>query len=381
MITLIGKAIGPPIHASNEGATEGHVAVAKVLLSHGARCNARDLFGKTILHYAVGPLYTKPGRGADILQIAELCLEHAKRMNICNPNFIDYRDRFGSVALFMAIQLNQLALVRTLCVKHHADVTIKDVDNFSPLDASRSQPAIYRIMEKVHIVLPSHCYFAKSLLTIITGTLYHTEVLHLHTYFLIIYLILSLYSNQQARTGVLLESTCRVCLKDLATPLKCSICKVPHYCSADCQKKDWIGHKPVCRIRSDSGFTIIPPAATTLKELSKKKMVDVAVGKVIKYWDGSVPKPSLLFPEMGKQFDVLVRINGNNSLTIHTEDKSDLYTMVDQSQCDNYDALKQLVIDFAGGNIDKKVYLRAVMNEEGKIFVSSLQKFYRRWVG
>ena len=84
---------------------------------------------------------------------------------------------------------------------------------------------------------------------------------------------------------------------------------------------------------------------------------------------------------IGQQFDVLVRINENNTLTIHTEDKSDFYTNVDHPQCNNYDALKQLVIDFAGQNVDKKVYLRAIMNEEGKVFISSLQHFYRRWVG
>ena len=143
MITVIGKAIGPPLHTHKEGASEGHVAVAKVLLTHGARCDARDLFGKTILHYAIGPLYTVPGRGADILQIAELCLEHAKRINICNPSLVDYRDRFGAVALSTAIQLNIELLVRILCVKYHANAT--DVDNFS------SHPSIRRIMEKVTI--------------------------------------------------------------------------------------------------------------------------------------------------------------------------------------------------------------------------------------
>ena len=179
-----------------------------------------------------------------------------------------------------------------------------------------------------------------------------------------------------------MESTCRVCLKDLTTPLKCSECKVPHYCSTACQKLDWKSHKLVCRIRSDSGFTIVPPDAATLQQLSQIKHVDIAVGKIIKHWDGSVPKASLLFHgEMGKQFDVLVRINAKHTLTIHTEDKTDFYTLVDRPQCDNYDGLKQLVIDFSGENIDKKVYLRAVMNEEGRVFISSLQKFYRRWVG
>lgn len=150
MMTVIGKAIVP---SGKQGTSVDHVAVAKVLLSHGARCNARDVFGKTILHYAIGPLYTMPGRGADILQIAELCLAHAKRINICNPCLVDYRDRFGSVPLFMAIQLNIESLVRLLCIRHHANGTLKDVEDFSPLDASSRLPSIRRIMEKVYFFL------------------------------------------------------------------------------------------------------------------------------------------------------------------------------------------------------------------------------------
>ena len=163
MLTVIGIAtIQLPLRTNNESTTEGHVAVAKLLLSHGARCDARDLFGKTILHYAIGPLYklSTQTKSENILQIAVLCLEHATRINICNPRFVDYRDRFGSVALVMAIQLNIELLVKILCVKHHADITLKDVDDFSPLDAAAHFPAFRRIMEKVCLlfVLPSFSY-------------------------------------------------------------------------------------------------------------------------------------------------------------------------------------------------------------------------------
>ncbi|KAE8441731.1 hypothetical protein EG329_004517 [Mollisiaceae sp. DMI_Dod_QoI] len=37
---------------------------------------------------------------------------------------------------------------------------------------------------------------------------------------------------------------CCICSK--ATENKCAVCKSAHYCSADCQKKDWPLHKLLC---------------------------------------------------------------------------------------------------------------------------------------
>jgi hypothetical protein len=41
---------------------------------------------------------------------------------------------------------------------------------------------------------------------------------------------------------------CRICKKsESETKLrKCSICEVVYYCSAECQKSDWISHKQTC---------------------------------------------------------------------------------------------------------------------------------------
>lgn len=39
---------------------------------------------------------------------------------------------------------------------------------------------------------------------------------------------------------------CQTCLKE--TDARCSKCKKVYYCSAKCQKTDWLKHKPICRL-------------------------------------------------------------------------------------------------------------------------------------
>jgi hypothetical protein len=39
--------------------------------------------------------------------------------------------------------------------------------------------------------------------------------------------------------------------EDLDALKMCSLCKVVFYCSVECQKADWRGHKHACKINSD----------------------------------------------------------------------------------------------------------------------------------
>jgi len=40
---------------------------------------------------------------------------------------------------------------------------------------------------------------------------------------------------------------CHNCHKDISKPLRCGVCKKVEYCSAQCQKEDWLFHKRVCK--------------------------------------------------------------------------------------------------------------------------------------
>ena len=43
---------------------------------------------------------------------------------------------------------------------------------------------------------------------------------------------------------------CQVCEKTEGKLLKCAGCEKVFYCGAECQKKDWKEHKPVCKFVS-----------------------------------------------------------------------------------------------------------------------------------
>ena len=56
--------------------SKGVKDTVKLLLEHGARCDARDLCGKTIVHYAAGPLCTPSDN--TVLELADMCIQKAK---------------------------------------------------------------------------------------------------------------------------------------------------------------------------------------------------------------------------------------------------------------------------------------------------------------
>jgi hypothetical protein len=48
------------------------------------------------------------------------------------------------------------------------------------------------------------------------------------------------------------KHTCKVCYK--TSTEKCSQCKAAHYCSRECQKKDWKEHKKICLLKDKGGI-------------------------------------------------------------------------------------------------------------------------------
>jgi hypothetical protein len=65
-----------------------YCGVMKLLIDNGARVDARDLCGKTVLHYAMGPLCAEGNMIP--LNMADLCINRTKELNF-NPLMVDIR--------------------------------------------------------------------------------------------------------------------------------------------------------------------------------------------------------------------------------------------------------------------------------------------------
>ncbi len=91
----------------------GHTAVARLLITHGADVNARDLHGET-------PLF-----GADNEATVDLLIAHGALVNA--------RDFLGQTPLDKAAWRGRIPVIKTL-IAHGADVNARDVNGFTALD-------------------------------------------------------------------------------------------------------------------------------------------------------------------------------------------------------------------------------------------------------
>jgi hypothetical protein len=67
-----------------------HPGVLKLLLEHGARVNARDLIGKTVMHYIIGPLCTVGDQR--MFDMADMCIQNGKEKGLPTP-LVNITDR------------------------------------------------------------------------------------------------------------------------------------------------------------------------------------------------------------------------------------------------------------------------------------------------
>jgi hypothetical protein len=111
--------------------------VMKLLIDNGARVDAKDLCGKTILHYVIGPLCVEGNIVP--LNMADLCINKTKEKNL-SPPLVDVRDRFGAVPLFQAIYINRADLVLFLSKRHHANPRLADNDGMIPIKLMEKLP-------------------------------------------------------------------------------------------------------------------------------------------------------------------------------------------------------------------------------------------------
>ncbi len=121
---FISVGFGFAVVNDRSGGVSNRIEVVRVLLSFGDRVDARDFIGKTLLHYAMGPLCRPP----TTFEMADLCIVRAKEIGFA---LVDAQDRCGMVALHQAIMGAQPDQVRFLVEKHHADSSITDSDGVS----------------------------------------------------------------------------------------------------------------------------------------------------------------------------------------------------------------------------------------------------------
>jgi hypothetical protein len=165
LLTLVGCAnISSQPHIWKGRCPENmdHVGVAKVLLRKGARPDAVDAVGKTIVHYAAGAL----GQYPHVLGIAELAIQkHESQRSaairasasspslsptaassssaVAGPRLVDFQDRMGQVAMIQSIQCyKDPAVLEFLCLTHGADPTIPTFDSQRMTPISMINPFI-----------------------------------------------------------------------------------------------------------------------------------------------------------------------------------------------------------------------------------------------
>ena len=194
-----------------------YIGVIKLLIEHGARVDAKNFLGKTVIFYATGVLNLLKNSEM-VFTMADLCIKKHKELYKDNKEnyipLVDYQDRLGSVALIEGITLNRPDIVSYLVKKHNARLDIKDhLYNLTPLNLS-----------------PLNNYLE-------VGKIFKKSI------------------NKNIANEML--STCSYCEKKSDNKLLlCSRCKVTNYCNKDCQKSHWKEHKIICEDPDKSGFNV-----------------------------------------------------------------------------------------------------------------------------
>lgn len=297
--------------------------VIHFLLSNGARVDARDLCGKTVLHYLTGPLFQE-GDGM-MTKICDICIQNSTDRKL-SPRLVDTQDRFGTVPLTQSIMSNRIDLVEFLCTNHLADGSIADYEGVSPLSMANLNLKIRTI-----ITTARNKYMAATS---------KRECHNCHS------------------TSVVANKTC-------------SRCKLVFYCSSECQTVHWkAGHKRVCCVTSVSdlnGFIITPLRDNITYSVN---------GVLIDTWSG--PTPSGLV--VGEEFDVKIQvgpIGSSMDAVLYNKNKS-LYTNIKSTNCSRYNELCRLIYQFEPFQ-GRKAYMKAKILENETLFIASQQLFIKKW--
>ena len=305
------------------GGTKRNGEVVDLLIKHGARVDARDVIGKNVIHYICGPL--NPEGDGTMLAMADSCIARAKELNL--PPLVNMRDRTGAVPLMQAIQCSRVDLVTFLCTKHQADAFIEDNDDCSPESMSRYHPTIHSIVSK---------------------------------------------STTKKIAGEI-KRTCYHCKSDSENAKACGRCKLVYYCNRGCQRAHWkAGHKDVCGKTTESEGVVITPS-------KGGETISLLQGGVSGSWKGDAPKGI----KYGEEFDIKIQAFetlaacDRAGMLLYNKSKS-LMLSVKANNCNDFQKLFDVIHGFqpfAG----RKAYFRAKLEERGKLFVSTLQVFVKKW--
>lgn len=317
-LMLVVAGCGQEFRSGDSSVRVDYFETMQLLLAAGARVDARDLCGKTVLHYLVGPLFKEP-LGWDMLRA---CIATSQQLQL-QPPLVDVQDRFGVTVVLYAVIMNLTKLVKTLCDEYSANTTIADWSGVS----AHSFPTLNGDIKRT---------IAKS----------------------------------SARTVAAID-TCCLCRAATSTQ-KCSGCNVARYCSQKCQSDDWAAHSKVCRSSKtasacDEGFVMRPKLGQPLASLSKSL--------TISKWDGLLP-PNLKV-EKGF-FEIKVQTGApTQAMMVYTKHKEICFT-VEMNEGENLPALHAKIAAYAayGG---RKAYFFAKHVRKGELLVSGKQMFSREW--
>lgn len=325
----IGFAVVRPTMTGKEDNTgSNYIEVMRLLLREGARPDARDVCGKTIVSYCCGPL-CQLGTTV-LLEMASLCIARAAELRL--PKLINTRDRFGAVPLQQAIILQRLDHVRFLSAEHWADPTIQDYDGMDPLTlASKISPASRDIMNAARSIADFR----------------PTEK----------------------------PTVCAQCHGSVMVTTRCDKCNQAAYCSRDCQLAHWkAGHKQQC-----SAVACEVPTAIVVKTATvagAEAGVEGAEASKSRYWAGQPPKGLAV----DTAFDIKVQVGAGAEeplLLVHDKSRS-LETSVSSATCLHHTELLAVVRKFAPG-AGKKAYFRARVSSAGELHIATSPVFVRKW--
>lgn len=277
--------------------TQHQIEIASLLLQNGASPYAKDVFGKTVVHYGAG------GMATDMtMQVVNMCIHAAKTHHLfgkevqlhslkseqmnglrgivggfhfkktepgrravylidakkeiwVKPENIslsmedneikvasltmlaDVQDRLGSVSLHEVIMNQRLDVAKFLLTNHKTSVYTKDLDGISPVIMASTLGAASTPMGE----------FIKSIV---------------------------LKEGSEKRKNK--KNCCNNCNTDLGKKggLKCSACSTVVYCGKECQKEHWKnGHRKECKVLKELNVGVkvleAPPNASTTRSYER----------------------------------------------------------------------------------------------------------------
>jgi len=270
MFCIIGAKVLAPSRSSSLGKWND---IARVLLDRGARPDAKDAVGRTIVWYGTGLLATEMSRGVSLRCCSLL------------PKLVNERDRLGEVPLFQAIMMtdDDNRALRFLCEELHADATVSDYTGLTGLQMVQFLPAKGAIVSAAE----------------------------------------TKRERKDAKKKKKKTSHCGLCGKH--GTLKCASCKLVFYCDRTCQKKHWnSGHREECR-RTNAKIVVLLP----LMGLNgvHSLMNFQAGGTTTQQWDGGPPGGL----KLGEEFVVKVQIGMDRGpMMVYNETR----TLVLSAACD-----------------------------------------------